>query len=68
MPIIGVLAVIIENGRILLTQRDDFAVWCLPSGALEDDDSLEEAAAHEVSEETGLQVRLAREIVGEIHA
>jgi ADP-ribose pyrophosphatase YjhB (NUDIX family) len=60
MPTLGVLAVIMENGRILLTQRDDFAVWCLPGGALEDGESLEEAAAREVSEETGLQVRLTR--------
>ena len=60
MPTLGVLAVIIENDRILLTQRDDFAVWCLPGGAIEDVESLEEAAAREVSEETGLQARLTR--------
>lgn len=60
MPAIGAVVAIIENGRILLTQRDDFAVWCLPGGAVEDAESLEEAAARETFEETGLQVRLTR--------
>jgi ADP-ribose pyrophosphatase YjhB (NUDIX family) len=60
MPTIGVLAVIMENGRILLTQREDSAVWCLPGGAIEDAESLEQAAAREAFEETGLQVRLTR--------
>jgi ADP-ribose pyrophosphatase YjhB (NUDIX family) len=39
MPSIGVVAVIIQHGRILLTQREDFAVWCLPGGAVEDTES-----------------------------
>ena len=60
MPAIGAVVAIIENGRILLTQRDDFAVWCLPGGAVEDAESLEQAAAREAFEETGLQVRLTR--------
>ena len=60
MSTIGVLAIILEKGRILLTQRDDFADWCLPGGAIEDAESLEEAAAREAFEETGVQVRLTR--------
>jgi ADP-ribose pyrophosphatase YjhB (NUDIX family) len=60
MPAIGAVVAIIESGRILLTQRDDFAVWCLPGGAVEDAESLEQAAAREAFEETGLQVRLTR--------
>ena len=60
MPTIGAVAAIIEHGRILLTQREDSDVWCLPGGAVEDGESLEEAAAREAFEETGLQVRLTR--------
>jgi ADP-ribose pyrophosphatase YjhB (NUDIX family) len=60
MPTLGVLAVVIENDRILLTQRDDFAVWCLPGGAIEDGESLEQAAMRETFEETGVQARLTR--------
>jgi len=47
MPAIGAVVAIIENGRILLTQRDDFAVWCLPGGAVEDAESLEAVLAGE---------------------
>jgi ADP-ribose pyrophosphatase YjhB (NUDIX family) len=60
MPSIGAVVAIIQQGRILLTKRDDFAVWCLPGGAVEDAESLEQAAARETFEETGLQVRLTR--------
>ncbi|MEP7190901.1 MAG: NUDIX domain-containing protein, partial [Roseiflexaceae bacterium] len=60
MPTIGAAVAIIENGRILLTQRDDLEVWCLPGGAVEDGESLEEAAAREAFEETGLQVRVTQ--------
>ncbi len=60
MPSIGVLVAIIENGRMLLTQRDDFACWCLPGGAVDDGESLEQAAAREAFEETGLQIHLTR--------
>src|SRR5215218_10435086 len=60
MPTLGVVVAIIENGRILLTQREDSAAWCLPGGAVEDAESLEQAAAREASEETGLQVQVTR--------
>jgi ADP-ribose pyrophosphatase YjhB (NUDIX family) len=58
MPTIGAVVAIIQQGRILLTQREDFEVWCLPGGAVEDGESLEQAAAREGFEETGLQLRL----------
>jgi ADP-ribose pyrophosphatase YjhB (NUDIX family) len=60
MPSIGVVVAIIQHGRILLTKREDSDVWCLPGGAVEDAESLEQAAAREAFEETGLQVRLTR--------
>jgi ADP-ribose pyrophosphatase YjhB (NUDIX family) len=60
MPTIGAVVAIIQDGRILLTQREDIEVWCLPGGAVEDGESLAQAAAREGLEETGLQLRLTR--------
>ncbi|NUM43063.1 MAG: NUDIX domain-containing protein [Anaerolineales bacterium] len=53
------VAVIHEN-QILLTQRDDFEVWCLPSGGVEEGESAAQAALRETKEETGLEVELTR--------
>ena len=33
----GVSVAILEAGKILLTRREDFDVWCLPGGAIETD-------------------------------
>jgi ADP-ribose pyrophosphatase YjhB (NUDIX family) len=60
MPTIGAVVAIIQHGRVLLTQREDSEVWCLPGGAVEDGEALEQAAAREAFEETGLRVRLTR--------
>jgi len=60
MTLLGVTIAIVENGQILLTKRSDFAVWCLPGGALEDGESLAQAAIRETREETGLEVQLTR--------
>jgi ADP-ribose pyrophosphatase YjhB (NUDIX family) len=60
MPLAVNAAVIDDAGRVLLTQRDDFEVWCLPGGVVEEGESLAAAAVREVAEETGLEVRLTR--------
>ena len=60
MPTFGVNVAIIQDGRVLLTQRRDFPVWCLPGGGVEDGESLAQAAIREASEETGLDVQLTR--------
>lgn len=49
-----------EEGKFLLTKRSDNGLWCLPGGAVESGESLAEACAREVFEETGLQVRVKR--------
>lgn len=55
------VAVIDETARrVLLTRREDFEVWCLPGGGVDEGESLAEAAVREVAEETGLEVDLTR--------
>ena len=60
MPSIGVDIAIIRDSRIVLIKREDFEVWCLPGGAVEDGESLAQAAIREAREETGLEVRLTQ--------
>ena len=58
-PIVGVGAVIIDAGRVVLVRRRFEPLagrWSLPGGALELGEALEVGAAREVLEETGLQV------------
>ena len=55
---LGVNVAVIEDGRVLLTQRADFEVWCLPGGQVESGESLAQAAVREVREETGLHLQL----------
>jgi len=57
---VGVNVAIIQNGRILLTKREDFRVWCLPGGHAENGESIAQAAIRETLEETGLEVKLTQ--------
>lgn len=58
-PILGVGAVTIEEDRVLLVRRNQeplLGQWSVPGGAVEVGETLEEAIAREVHEETGLTV------------
>ncbi len=46
------------EGQVLLTLREDFEVWCLPGGAVDERESIAQAAVREVREEVGLEVTL----------
>ena len=59
---LGCSAVLLDDTRekILLTRRADNGMWCLPGGMIEAGESVADACAREVWEETGLRVRVAR--------
>ena len=59
---IGACAVIFDEARqkVLLTQRTDNGLWCLPGGKMESGEKLEECCQREVWEETGLRIRITR--------
>ena len=55
---LGVNVAIFKDGKILLTKREDFEVWCLPGGHIDGHESFGEAAIREAYEEVGYQVKL----------
>ena len=57
---LAVKVAVIHEGKILLTQREDFETWILPSGGIEEGESIGQAAIRETKEETGIDVELTR--------
>jgi 8-oxo-dGTP diphosphatase len=58
-PVVGVGAVIILEGKILLEKRKNApgkGKWSIPGGLVELGESTEQAVVREVKEETGLEV------------
>ncbi|MFZ0965395.1 MAG: NUDIX hydrolase [Candidatus Bathyarchaeia archaeon] len=58
-PIVGVGAVIIQDGRILLEKRKNEpgkGKWSVPGGLVELGENVEQTVTREVKEETGLEV------------
>ena len=71
-PIVGVGAVILEQGRVLLVKRGQAPLkgeWSLPGGAVEVGETLSAAVQREVLEETGLVVSVGPivEVLDRIH-
>jgi 8-oxo-dGTP diphosphatase len=64
-PVVGVGAVVVHEGRVLLIRRGKEPLrgrWLVPGGTVEWGETLEDALVREVQEETGLTVR-PREMV-----
>jgi 8-oxo-dGTP diphosphatase len=62
-PLVGVGAVIVQNRSVLLVKRGQAPLknrWSLPGGMVELGESVREAAAREVREETGLHVEVGQ--------
>ena len=60
-PIVGVGAVIVQNGSVVLIHRKYEPLagqWSLPGGALEIGETLEAGVTREMLEETGLEVKV----------
>ena len=60
-PIVGVGAVIVDAGRVLLVKRRYEPLagrWSIPGGTLELGESLETGVAREMREETGLEIEI----------
>jgi ADP-ribose pyrophosphatase YjhB (NUDIX family) len=65
-PLVGVGALIIENGRAVLIKRGKAPLlgeWSIPGGMLELGETLRQGAEREAFEETGLTVK-ATELLG----
>lgn len=58
-PIVGVGAIVEDDGKVLLVERGQAPLegsWSLPGGVVEAGESLKDAVRREVKEETGLDV------------
>jgi ADP-ribose pyrophosphatase YjhB (NUDIX family) len=71
-PLVGVGAVIVRDGSVLLVQRGTepaLGRWSIPGGLIEVGEALAEAVVREVREETGLDVEPVEliELLDRIH-
>ena len=71
-PIVGVGAVIVDDGRVVLVKRAHEPLkgeWSLPGGSVEVGETLADAVAREVLEETGLRVQVGSliEVLDRVH-
>lgn len=61
VPRVGVGAIVVHEGKILLVKRGGEpgrGLWAIPGGKLKLGETLQECAAREILEETGLTVKI----------
>lgn len=58
----GASAIIIRDNRVLMIRTIDSNSWSIPSGGVEDGETVEEACIREVAEETGYEVKIVKEL------
>jgi 8-oxo-dGTP diphosphatase len=59
-PVVGVGAVVIKDGKVLLVERGvdpNKGLWAIPGGSLKVGETLQEGAEREIMEETGITIR-----------
>ncbi len=64
-PILGVGAVVVSDGRALLVKRGNEpakGVWSIPGAKVEVCETIREAVAREIREETGLDIEVGRRL------
>lgn len=62
-PVVGVGGIAMDKGRLLLIQRSRApyaGMWSIPGGKLNRGETLEQALAREMREETGLDIEVTR--------
>jgi 8-oxo-dGTP diphosphatase len=64
LPAVDIIIEYQDQGVVLIERRNPPHGWALPGGFVEYGESLEEAAAREAKEETGLEV----EVLGQLHS
>ncbi|WP_406325838.1 NUDIX hydrolase [Streptomyces sp. NBC_01617] len=63
-------AIIVDGGRALMIrrrQREGKLLWAFPGGGIEGDETPEQAAVRETSEEVGLEVKAVRVLGDRVH-
>ncbi len=61
---VGVIVLSADQKRVLLQKREDFRVWSIPAGRMENGESQAETGIRETQEETGYLVEIGQ-LIGE---